>query len=637
MPTLKDLESAFIKADDAGNVEDAKAFADEIRRLKSLTPSPGVTTPAPTPQVSTPAKPYGGARYDIAGVPQVRMESPASSDTLREMATSAGGATAGQMIGTAIFPGVGTAIGGAIGGGTANLVNQLQRMAADPDYKFQYGELIADVGTGLIPGAPLVASAGKAGLKAAGKEALKQGAGALAGAQTQAAIDRGELLSPTQAATATALGGVGGVAGQQIQARSAPMQAAVQAQMAGRSIRSVTADEGAKLGLKAPPADIEKVAEGGVSFGTKQLSGAAGADAMRFETQLQNQKAVNRAVKEELKIPKDAEVDINTLRGIRDTAGQTYSEVGQIGAKGQKDLEDIKFFQNRYTRSSDPMERAQLEDEFEAAFRSTKNRAEIESMADVEKLRSLRGESRKQRDLYYSSEGKNAEALQRSLEARDQAQALELSIEEAVTRSGKPELAAKLRKARETIAKSYDAEDALNLGTGDFDARVFGRKLDQGKPLTGNLEAIAKFQQAFKSSFGDITTKSAPGVSKLGLLGRLVTGGTVYGGTQSVPLALAGAVAPEIAGEASRRYLLSGGRQAAALERLRPKITRTPPLASVAARMTGQEAGETEAEPTPITRPAVDFLIANPDTAKAFDEKYGAGLSNRFLKANAKK
>jgi hypothetical protein len=53
--------------------------------------------------------------------------------------------------------------------------------------------------------------------------------------------------------------------------------------------------------------------------------------------------------------------------------------------------------------------------------------------------------------------------------------------------------------------------------------------------------------------------------------------------------------------------------------------------------MTGQEAGETEAEPTPITRPAVDFLIANPDTAKAFDEKYGAGLSNRFLKANAKK
>lgn len=631
MPTLKELESAFIKADDAGNAEDAKAFADEIRRLKSQTPSPGVV--APSPAVATPSKPYSGARYDIAGVPQVRMESPTSSDTLREMATSAGGATAGQMIGTAVFPGVGTAIGGAIGGGATNLVNQLQRMAQDPDYKFQYGELIADIGTGAIPGAPLASS----GLKAVGKEALKQGVGALAGAQTQAAIDRGELLSPTQAATATALGGVGGVAGQQIQARSAPMQAAIQAQMAGRSIRSKTADEGAKLGLKAPPADIEKVSEGGVSFGTKQLSSAAGADAMRFETQLQNQKAVNRAVKEELKIPKDAEVDINTLRGIRDTAGQVYSEIGAIGEKGKKALEDIEFLRGRYTRTSDPMERARLEDEFEAAFRSTKNRAEIEAMADVEKLRNLRAESRKQRDLYYSSEGKNADALQKSLDARDQAQALELSIEEAVTRAGKPDLAKKLRKARETIAKSYDAEDALNLGTGDFDARVLGRKLDQGKPLTGNLETIAKFQQAFKSSFGDITTKSAPGVSKLGLLGRLVTGGTVYGGTQSIPLALAGAVAPELAGEASRRYLLSGGRQAAALEKLRPKITRTPPLASVAARMTGQEAGETQAESAPITRPAVDFLIANPDTAKAFDEKYGKGLARKFLGANPKK
>ena len=628
MPTLQELEGAFIKADDAGNAEDAKAFADEIRRLRSQTPSPAVATAS---------KPYSGTRYDIAGVPQVRNESPGSLDMLREMATSAGGATAGQMIGTAILPGVGTSIGGAIGGGASNLVNQLQRMAADPDYKFQYGELAADVGTGAIPGAPMAAAVGKAGLKAAAKEGVKQGLGAFAGAETQSIIDKGKVLSPTESLTAFGLGGVGGVAGQQIQARSAPMQAAVRDQMAGRSIRSKTADAGAELGLKAPPADIEKVAEGGVGFGTKQLSSAAGADALRFETQLQNQKAVNRAVKDELKLPKDTEVDINTLRGIRDTAGETYSEVGQIGAKGKKDLADIKFFQDRYTRSSNPMERAQLEDEFEAAFRTTKNRADIESMADVEQLRSLRAESRKQRDLYYSSEGKNPEALQKSLAAREQAQALELAIEDAVTRAGKPELAAKLRKARETIAKSYDAEDALNLGTGDFDARVFGRKLDQGKPLTGNFETIGKFQQAFKSSFGDITTKSAPGVSKLGLLGRVVTSGTVYGGTQSVPLAVAAAVAPEVAGEASRRYLLSSGRQAASLERLRPKITRTAPIASVGARMVGQEAGEAGAESAPITRSAVDYLIANPDTAKAFDEKYGAGLSSRFLKANTKK
>ena len=48
MPTkLEKLEKAFIIADDAGNVEDAKAFAGEIRRLKSeqqTPPQPELTT-----------------------------------------------------------------------------------------------------------------------------------------------------------------------------------------------------------------------------------------------------------------------------------------------------------------------------------------------------------------------------------------------------------------------------------------------------------------------------------------------------------------------------------------------------------------------------------------------------------------
>jgi len=630
MPTIKELEDAFLKADAAGNVEDAKAFVAEIDRLRALqgtTPSSAAApAPAPTPRM---------ARYDVMGAPQVRLDTPSTKEMLREMGTSMGAATAGQMVGSLAGP-VGTSLGGGFGAGAGNLVNQLQRMAEDPDYKFQWGEFVSDVGTGMVPGAPLAAGVIKGGAKPLVREAVKQGLTAVGGAETQSLIDRGQLLGGKQLATAATLGAAGGAVGQKLQSGSKQVQGAVGQQMAGRSLRSRTADAGAELGLKAPPADIEKVTEAGVSFGTKQASSAAGADALRFETQLQNQRAVNKAVKEELKVPVDSDVDIGVLRSIRDKAGEVYAEIGRIGEKGKTAVKNIDELRARYTQVSDPMEKARLEDEFEKAFRTTRSKAEIQAMADVEELTRLRGESRKLRDRYYASEGKDVDALKNSIETRDQAQALEMSIEQAVEKAGKPDLAEKLRKARETIAKSYDAEDALNLGTGDFDARVFGRKINQGKPLSGNLKTIGEFEQAFKSSFGDVATKSAPGVNKLGFLGRGLLGGSVLGATQSFPAAAVAAFAPEIAGEASRKYLLSAGRQERALEKLRPDIKTTLPLSSVAARAAGQEAGETAAEAPPITRAAVDYLVANPETAKAFDEKYGAGLARKFLQESEK-
>lgn len=45
MATLEQLESALVKADAAGNVDDAKAFASEIRKMRSMsTPTAGITS-----------------------------------------------------------------------------------------------------------------------------------------------------------------------------------------------------------------------------------------------------------------------------------------------------------------------------------------------------------------------------------------------------------------------------------------------------------------------------------------------------------------------------------------------------------------------------------------------------------------
>lgn len=57
MATLEELSAALIKADAAGNTADAKTFADEIRRLQTMSKQPIAQTPPP--QVSTMERMFG--------------------------------------------------------------------------------------------------------------------------------------------------------------------------------------------------------------------------------------------------------------------------------------------------------------------------------------------------------------------------------------------------------------------------------------------------------------------------------------------------------------------------------------------------------------------------------------------------
>ena len=569
-------------------------------------------------------------RYDIAGVPQVRMEAPSFGEKATEMGTLMGSTVLGALTGAESGPG-GIVTGSMSGAAAGSFLNQLRRMSKDPNYKFQKGEFLTDVATAGVPGGPATGT----GVKAVLREGLKQGATALGGAELQSMIDRGRLLSGEEAATAGGLGFFGGAAGQKLFAGSKGAQEAVSQQQANRSLRSRSADAGAQLGLKAPVSDVEKLTEKGVSETTKQLSSLAGADALKFETRLQNRNAVNEGVREDLGLPRKGDTTIGDLRAVRDEAAQPYAEIGQIGETGKAKVQQIKDLREQLTRVSDPMEKAALEEEFDKAFASTKERAEIEAAADVAKLTELRAQSRRARDQYYASNGTLPQKLEEAMAARESAQALEVQIEDAVRRSGKPELADRLKAARERIAKSYNAEDALNRSTGDFDAREFGRQIDRGAPLSGNLKAIGDFANTFPRAFGDVGATPAPGINKLGTIGRFLTGGAVYGSSGgNIPLSVAAAFAPEIGGTAARKYLLSSGAQQAAFEKLRPQINAPMPLSSIAARLAGTEGGKTVAQPPEVTKEAVDFLIKNPETAADFDAKFGRGLAAKILRAN---
>jgi len=87
---------------------------------------------------------------------------------------------------------------------------------------------------------------------------------------------------------------------------------------------------------------------------------------------------------------------------------------------------------------------------------------------------------------------------------RGAAKAIEDQIERSLSLQGKDgaELLKGFRDARTRMAKSHTTEDAIREGGGMVDAKVFGRRLQAGKPLTEEGATIGKFANNFKDVSG---------------------------------------------------------------------------------------------------------------------------------------
>ena len=113
MATLEQLEEAFIKADDAGNTDDARVFAEEITRLRTA------------PQ------------YGLQPQPERPKPLSAAVEFLKQAALPTIGATAGAIGGFATPVPGGTAIGEAIGSGLGEYANQ--KLGITPESKAALG------------------------------------------------------------------------------------------------------------------------------------------------------------------------------------------------------------------------------------------------------------------------------------------------------------------------------------------------------------------------------------------------------------------------------------------------------------------------------------------------------------------
>jgi Transglycosylase SLT domain len=90
------------------------------------------------------------------------------------------------------------------------------------------------------------------------------------------------------------------------------------------------------------------------------------------------------------------------------------------------------------------------------------------------------------------------------------ASSLEDLVDRNLEKSGNGQLLEDYRSARSTLAKTHDIEKAVDRSTGNVNANVLAKSLQKGRPLTGELKAIAEFAQAFP--------KAAQNISKMGSL-----------------------------------------------------------------------------------------------------------------------
>ena len=241
-----------------------------------------------------------------------------------------------------------------------------------------------------------------------------------------------------------------------------------------------------KLGYKVPPAlakptKTQQVVEGAV----------AGSAVTRQKASVHNQKVTNDLIKKDIGYSKDMPLTQEGLAAIRAEAGKAYESAKVIGTF-KADGSYVKSLTRIAKQGS------ALAKDFPQAVKKdiTKMvqgyaKKQMSAEGTIEAVRQLRKDS---------SAGYNSQDPAISSMARAKgkvANELEALMERQASQTH-PDLVPALKAARQKMAKTYTIEKALKGE--NVDARVLGKELDKGKPLSGLTKDVAEFGSRFKKA-----------------------------------------------------------------------------------------------------------------------------------------
>lgn len=411
--------------------------------------------------------------------------------------------------------------GGVVGGGVKSLA-ALPRLARVAPQLGKVGNAIASGGfkTGAPAATSLAGRAADLGIRSFG--------GAVNGGVTAGLVDPedaglGAMIGGALPGAAKVVGGIGGYLGRKISGVEVP-----------EAIRNA-AQQARAAGYVIPPTQARP------TLANRAIEGLAG----KLST-AQNASARNAPVTNELarKAIGATELTPAGLAQVRARANSAYDALGQSAPFQADDIFKSALDRAGATTSAMRQNFPELvNDEVDNLVAGLKSRGQFEAQPTIEAIKQFR-----------FSGSTNKASLDPTKKALGSAQmkvaaALEDLIERNLQAAGAPELLNSFRSARQTLAKVYDVEKALNLASGNVDAKKLAQLAKKGRPLTGELKQIADFAAQFPKAAQAVEGMgSLPGVSPLDFAATMgISGATAN------PMFMAGVLARP----AARRAALS--------------------------------------------------------------------------------
>lgn len=433
MATFDELSAALVKADAAGNVADAKAFADEIRRMRA-TENEGI----PAQRRS-----FADTVQGITEVPGVIL-------------TGAAGTLAGNVIGplTSLYEG---------SFGTQKGIKRAEDVAGKVQQALTYAPR-TQTGRDILGGISDVVSASK-----------------LEGLNPAVATEVSAVTAPvvTQAK---------GVAATRSLKRAAQTQEANVARSFDNAAQIDAANLAAQHGIALNPA---------VSNPTKTnriKSTIAGATNLNENLSKINEVKFTNLVKEDMGLSPNTVLNAKAFEEAINKLSGPYTKVSQIPklAPDQKIISEIEQLRiNRPAIGGEASAAAVNSLVDEALAKVAEGRSGAEIITDIRKLR------KDASSVYSTQQksGVPDPTLVAKADANiGIANALENLIEANVN---DPKVLGDLRAARAKMARIYDYERSTNLATNRIDPQVLAKMLEEGKPISGLAADIGKIAAVF--------------------------------------------------------------------------------------------------------------------------------------------
>lgn len=321
-------------------------------------------------------------------------------------------------------------------------------------------------GAKVAPG--LAAGAADMGIRMAGGAAA---GGMTAGLVDPASASAGATIGAALPPVVKGLGAAGSAVGRTLRGPEVPPNVLA------------AAAQGREAGYVIPPTQARP------TLTNRLLEGFSGKITTAQNASARNQGVTNELAKKAINAP---ELTPEGLSAVRAQANQAYDVLG----KSAPFQADDAF---RSTLEKVGASSKQLKADFpelvnkdvDSLVEGLAGRAEFDAQSTIEAIKRLRASSSANK-ISMDPEKKALGQVQSKVSA-----ALEDLVERNLQGQGNTQALDAYRAARQTLAKTYDIEKALNPASGNVDANKLAQLLKKGRPLTGELKTIAEFSSTF--------------------------------------------------------------------------------------------------------------------------------------------